>query len=63
MEGDVAWQAAMGALGTVGYDGWAFVELPIPTVGARDFLRRTFQKAAEIVRMGEIVPGKSIPAP
>ena len=62
LEGDVEWQAAIDALGEVGYDGWAFVELPIPTSGARDFLRRTFQRATEIVSLGGVASGRGIPA-
>ena len=50
-EGDVDWRAAMDALGAVGYDGWVFVELPLPKGDARDFLLSTFQRASEIVAL------------
>jgi hexulose-6-phosphate isomerase len=48
-EGDVDWPATMGALGALGYDGWAFVELPLPEADVPGFLCRTAQQAAEIV--------------
>jgi hexulose-6-phosphate isomerase len=56
MEGNVEWQAAMEALGAIGYDGWACVELPLPQESAGDFLRRTCQKAVEIARLGQSTP-------
>jgi hexulose-6-phosphate isomerase len=51
-EGDVDWAAAMAALAIAGYDGWAFVELPLPAAkDAPAFLRRTAQQASEIVSL------------
>lgn len=48
-EGEVDWEAVMEAIRAVGYDGWAFVELPLPEEDPEGFLRETYRRASEII--------------
>ena len=47
-EGEVDWEAVTEAIRAVGYDGWAFVELPIPEEDPEGFLRETYRRASGI---------------
>lgn len=48
-EGEVDWEAVMEGIRAVGYDGWTFVELPLPEEDPEGFLRETYRRASEII--------------